>query len=39
MTEDNAAGIQDAAALDIVDGRITAVYAVRNPEKLRVSAG
>jgi RNA polymerase sigma-70 factor (ECF subfamily) len=31
----NAAGVQDAAALEIVDGRIAAMYVVRNPEKLR----
>lgn len=31
----NSAGIQDAAALEIVDGRIAAMYVVRNPEKLR----
>lgn len=34
----NASGIQDAAALDIVDGRVAAIYAVRNPEKLRAVA-
>jgi RNA polymerase sigma-70 factor (ECF subfamily) len=31
----NAVGVQDAAALEIVDGRIAAMYVVRNPEKLR----
>ncbi|MGA7356407.1 MAG: RNA polymerase sigma factor SigJ [Candidatus Cybelea sp.] len=31
----NSAGVQDAAALEIVDGRIAAMYVVRNPEKLR----
>jgi RNA polymerase sigma-70 factor, ECF subfamily len=31
----NAAGVQDAAALEIVDGRIAAMYVVRNPDKLR----
>jgi RNA polymerase sigma-70 factor, ECF subfamily len=31
----SAAGVQDAAALEIVDGRIAAMYVVRNPEKLR----
>ncbi len=30
-----AAGIQDVAALDIRDGRIAAMYVVRNPEKLK----
>ncbi len=30
-----AAGVQDATALEIVDGRIAAMYVVRNPEKLR----
>ncbi|MGB6517446.1 MAG: RNA polymerase sigma factor SigJ [Candidatus Cybelea sp.] len=31
----NAAGVQDATVLEIVDGRIAAMYVVRNPEKLR----
>jgi RNA polymerase sigma-70 factor (ECF subfamily) len=31
----NAAGVQEAAALEIVDGRIAAMYVVRNPDKLR----
>jgi RNA polymerase sigma-70 factor, ECF subfamily len=31
----NASGVQDAAALEIVDGRIVAMYVVRNPDKLR----
>ena len=29
-----AKGVADAAALEIVDGRIAAIYVVRNPEKL-----
>jgi RNA polymerase sigma-70 factor, ECF subfamily len=31
----NASGVQDAAALEIVDGRIAAMYVVRNPDKLK----
>ncbi len=31
----NASGVQEAAALEIADGRIAAMYVVRNPEKLR----
>ena len=31
-------GIQDAAALEIVGGRIAAMYVVRNPEKLKAVA-
>ncbi|HEY2475785.1 MAG TPA: RNA polymerase sigma factor SigJ [Candidatus Cybelea sp.] len=31
----NKDGIQDVAALEIVDGRIAAMYVVRNPEKFR----
>jgi RNA polymerase sigma-70 factor (ECF subfamily) len=31
----NAAGVQEVAALEIKDGRIAAMYVVRNPEKLR----
>jgi len=31
----NAAGVQEAAALEIVDGRIAAMYVERNPDKLR----
>jgi RNA polymerase sigma-70 factor, ECF subfamily len=30
----NAAGVQEAAALEIAGGRIAAMYVVRNPEKL-----
>jgi RNA polymerase sigma-70 factor, ECF subfamily len=30
----NQDGVQDAAALEIVDGKIAAMYVVRNPEKL-----
>ncbi len=31
-------GPQDAAALEIVDGRIAAIYVVRNPYKLKTVA-
>jgi RNA polymerase sigma-70 factor, ECF subfamily len=31
----NASGVQEVAALEIKDGRIAAMYVVRNPEKLR----
>jgi RNA polymerase sigma-70 factor, ECF subfamily len=31
----NAEGVQEAVALEIVDGRIAAMYVVRNPEKLK----
>ena len=31
----NAGGVQDVTALEIVDGRIAAMYVVRNPEKLQ----
>jgi RNA polymerase sigma-70 factor, ECF subfamily len=31
----NARGVQEAAALEITDGRIAAFYVVRNPEKLK----
>ena len=32
----NASGVQDVAALEVVDGYIAAMYVVRNPEKLRI---
>jgi RNA polymerase sigma-70 factor, ECF subfamily len=31
----NRSGVQDVAAFEIIDGRIAAMYVVRNPEKLR----
>lgn len=31
----NASGVQEVVALDVKDGRIAAMYVVRNPEKLR----
>jgi RNA polymerase sigma-70 factor, ECF subfamily len=34
----NAAGIQDVATFEFADGRIAAMYVVRNPEKLRAVA-
>lgn len=34
----NASGIQEVAALEIVNGRIAAMYVVRNPDKLRLVA-
>jgi RNA polymerase sigma-70 factor, ECF subfamily len=34
----NAAGVQDVATFEFADGRISAMYVVRNPEKLRVVA-
>ncbi len=34
----NASGVQEVAALEIADGRIAAIYVVRNPEKLRAVA-
>lgn len=34
----NADGIQDVGALEIVDGRIAAMYVVRNPDKLKTVA-
>lgn len=35
MVTYTAAGIADAAALEIVDGKIAAMYVVRNPDKLK----
>lgn len=34
----NRAGVQEVAALQIADGRVSAIYVVRNPEKLRAVA-
>jgi len=31
----NRAGVQEVAALEIADGRVSAIYVVRNPEKLQ----
>jgi RNA polymerase sigma-70 factor, ECF subfamily len=38
MVTFNAAGVQDVATFEFSDGRISAMYVVRNPEKLRVVA-
>lgn len=35
MVTFTAGGIQEVAALQVVDGRVAAMYVVRNPEKLR----
>jgi RNA polymerase sigma-70 factor (ECF subfamily) len=38
MVTFNESGVQDAVALEVVDGRIAAFYVMRNPEKLRAVA-